>query len=111
MERVEGWERADKAWRAKTRKRLKAIWVVMSVIFFAMVLLFLSAQYAPPAMEVPSLNSTAAKITSLLRNHTGGEVSPASGVEAETSVCGNAPTLRAQRLDNPDEMLKLFDEL
>ncbi|KAF4636908.1 hypothetical protein G7Y89_g1193 [Cudoniella acicularis] len=45
-DRVEGWEKADAEWRDKTRKRLRTLWVIMSicaVIFIALALF----QYAP----------------------------------------------------------------
>ncbi|KAH8885229.1 hypothetical protein GQ53DRAFT_599018, partial [Thozetella sp. PMI_491] len=43
--RIEGWERADRHWQERTRRRLTAIWVVISVIAFLMLLLFIGAQY------------------------------------------------------------------
>lgn len=50
-ERIENWERADREWQEKTRKRLKAVWVVTSILAFILVLLFVSAQYAPEGLE------------------------------------------------------------
>ncbi|KAK0631827.1 hypothetical protein B0T14DRAFT_502533 [Immersiella caudata] len=52
-ERIENWERADKEWQERTRKRLKVVWVVTSVLAFIFLLLFLSAQYAPESLEQP----------------------------------------------------------
>jgi hypothetical protein len=52
-ERIENWERADKEWQERTRKRLKAVWVVTSILAFVFLLLFLSAQYAPESLEQP----------------------------------------------------------
>jgi hypothetical protein len=46
-ERVEGWERADREWQERTRKRLKVVWIITSTVALAMVLLFVGAQYAP----------------------------------------------------------------
>lgn len=43
--RIEGWERADRDWQEKTRKRLRTVWIVMSVIFAVLILLFVGAQY------------------------------------------------------------------
>ncbi|KAK4451735.1 hypothetical protein QBC34DRAFT_52279 [Podospora aff. communis PSN243] len=52
-ERIENWERADKEWQERTRKRLKVVWVVTSILAFVFLLLFLSAQYAPESLEQP----------------------------------------------------------
>ncbi|KXH57706.1 hypothetical protein CSAL01_07085 [Colletotrichum salicis] len=43
--RIEGWERADREWQEKTRKRLRAVWIVTSVVFAVLLLLFVGAQY------------------------------------------------------------------
>ncbi|KAL2165271.1 hypothetical protein VTH06DRAFT_568 [Thermothelomyces fergusii] len=45
--RIESWERADREWQEKTRKRLKAIWVVTSVVFLLVLSLFIGSQYVP----------------------------------------------------------------
>ena len=37
--RVERWERADRQWQERTRKRLKIIWSVMSVAVLVLVVL------------------------------------------------------------------------
>lgn len=38
-ERVERWERADKQWQEKTRKKLKIIWSLMSVLTLILIIL------------------------------------------------------------------------
>ncbi|OHW95505.1 hypothetical protein CSPAE12_05923 [Colletotrichum incanum] len=43
--RIEGWENADREWQEKTRKRLRTMWIVMSVVFAVLILLFVGAQY------------------------------------------------------------------
>lgn len=43
--RIEGWESADREWQEKTRKRLRTVWIVMSVVFAVLILLFVGAQY------------------------------------------------------------------
>lgn len=47
--RVEGWEKADLEWRQRTRKRLRNVWIIMSVVFATLVLLLVGAKYAPPS--------------------------------------------------------------
>lgn len=48
--RVESWERADKEWQERTRKRLKVVWIIMSVAALVLILLFIGAQYSPAAI-------------------------------------------------------------
>ncbi|XXG94598.1 rRNA-processing protein cgr1 [Hypoxylon texense] len=58
-ERIEGWERADMEWQERTRKRLKIIWIIMSVLIFSLVLLLIAAQYAPSSDEISALTDLA----------------------------------------------------
>lgn len=53
MDRIENWERADREWQERTRKRLKAVWVVTSIVLFCLLFLFLGAQYGygPEGLE------------------------------------------------------------
>lgn len=48
-EKIERWERADREWQERTRRRLKAIWVVTLVILLVVVVLLVAAQYVPAA--------------------------------------------------------------
>ncbi|KAK2004689.1 hypothetical protein LX36DRAFT_649754 [Colletotrichum falcatum] len=43
--RIEGWENADREWQEKTRKRLRTMWIVMSVVFAVLIVLFIGAHY------------------------------------------------------------------
>lgn len=47
-ERVELWERLNQESEDKTRRRLRAIWICMSVIVLTMVVLLLGAHYLSP---------------------------------------------------------------
>lgn len=47
--RVEGWESADREWQERTRKRLKTLWIIMSVVVFILMALYVSTQYTPDA--------------------------------------------------------------
>ncbi|KAI0135462.1 hypothetical protein F4814DRAFT_401269 [Daldinia grandis] len=51
-ERIEGWERADMEWQEKTRKRLKTIWIITSVVIFSLILILVVAQYAPSSENI-----------------------------------------------------------
>ncbi|KAI8966033.1 hypothetical protein F5Y11DRAFT_311207 [Daldinia sp. FL1419] len=54
-ERIEGWERADMEWQEKTRKRLKIIWIITSVVIFSLILILVVAQYAPSSENIPGV--------------------------------------------------------
>ncbi|KAK6221303.1 hypothetical protein LQW54_001401 [Pestalotiopsis sp. IQ-011] len=49
-ERVEGWERADREWQERTRRRLKTLWIITSVVALVVVLIVVWAQYASVEM-------------------------------------------------------------
>ncbi len=40
--RLSLWEHADKAWQERTRKRLKVVWIVTSILVLLVMLLFLA---------------------------------------------------------------------
>ncbi|EJT73333.1 hypothetical protein GGTG_10177 [Gaeumannomyces tritici R3-111a-1] len=40
-DRIEGWERADREWQERTRRRLKTIWVVTSVLVLVLLVFLL----------------------------------------------------------------------
>lgn len=115
-ERVEGWERADKGWQERTRKRLKIIWIIMSVIFFAMILLFLSAQYVAPVMEettgLESIPDAAAGL-----DGESGTVNISTATESSLGLEGLdeeqafIPPLKSRDRIMEDERLHMFDEL
>ncbi|TVY24594.1 hypothetical protein LHYA1_G006425 [Lachnellula hyalina] len=53
-ERVEGWERAEFAWQEKTRKRLRFLWIVMSVVA-VLVLALVVLRYTPAKTQGPGV--------------------------------------------------------
>ncbi|KAI0176229.1 hypothetical protein GGR52DRAFT_540082 [Hypoxylon sp. FL1284] len=112
-DRIEGWERADMEWQERTRKRLKIIWVIMSVIVFSLVLLFIGAQYAPSSDDISALAGLAMgkeggqpDLGGITGNRSETVASMMDGVrEAISSSRG--------RGDRPaeDNVLRAFDEL
>lgn len=50
-EKIERWERADREWQERTRRRLKTIWVFTSVLILVVVVLLIVAQYVPVGGE------------------------------------------------------------
>ncbi|KAK3943738.1 hypothetical protein QBC46DRAFT_376989 [Diplogelasinospora grovesii] len=103
-DRIESWERADREWQERTRKRLKAIWVVTSLVVFIILLLFvISAQYAPDGFG-------------------SGNHSEVAGSSSSSSSSSSNATIRDKLWLNrtepakassvlADEMLRVFDEL
>ncbi|KAK7952096.1 uncharacterized protein PG986_007824 [Apiospora aurea] len=53
--RVENWERADKDWQERTRKRLRIVWIITSIMLFVVIGAFFTAQYGP-SVDVPALS-------------------------------------------------------
>jgi len=112
--RIEGWERADREWQEKTRKRLKAIWVVTSVVFFLMLSAFIGSQYVPESLE-----STTTRIASDGLN----SIKGIAGVSPDRSGSGgdSEPRWKSWSLNNTEpipgvsapttDMLRAFDEL
>ena len=108
---VEGWERADKEWQEQTRRRLMVIWGITSAVIFALVLLYLGAQYrrsggVPPDLALGGGIDLGAGNASL----------NASGVVPGPEVEMEGPTLpalgRSEAEDAAaDEQLRMLDEL
>ncbi|KAK3694833.1 hypothetical protein B0T22DRAFT_453550 [Podospora appendiculata] len=44
-ERIEGWERADREWQERTRKRLRVVWLLTVVVLVFVVMLVVGAQW------------------------------------------------------------------
>ncbi|KAK6954466.1 hypothetical protein Daesc_004433 [Daldinia eschscholtzii] len=85
-ERIEGWERADLEWQEKTRKRLKIIWIITSVIIFSLILILVVAQYAPSSQDilgVPDLTSSSGQGQPGLSNLVGNQTMNAAAVADE----------------------------
>ncbi|KFH47984.1 hypothetical protein ACRE_011830 [Hapsidospora chrysogenum ATCC 11550] len=47
-ERVEGWERADREWQDRTRRRLKVVWSVMFAVAVAVIMACLTVDFSGP---------------------------------------------------------------
>ncbi len=109
--RTEGWERADREWQERTRKRLKIMWTVMSVVVFLLALLLIAAQYAPEASEGAAGH---------LANDTLGKLGNSTDRAGERSwdAVQNETTRLQSMLDrtggdaaSADDRLRVFDEL
>ncbi|KAI1128418.1 hypothetical protein F5Y10DRAFT_240658 [Nemania abortiva] len=107
-ERIEGWEKADKEWQERTRKRLKAIWIFISVVAFILTFFFLGAQYAPTSTGTDGLDVLAPKtqgepamMNNLVKNNSKSAAAMADEVREEL----------ARRRGHEQEVLRVFDEL
>jgi hypothetical protein len=113
-DRIERWERADREWQDRTRRRLKVIWVITSVIILCVVLLVLVAQYAPVATLEEATTRFANESLDRLRNHTKALKGAAWGPsESEERVPARTPnfTTGPAAFNREDMDLRIFDEL
>jgi len=107
-ERIEAWERADREWQERTRRRLKAIWVVTSVLLAVLLVLLVAAQYIPANAEVASRIANASGILG------GGQVDNDGDSHVPTAlqtVLGTSSNRTSRGPDAFDERLRVFDEL
>ncbi|KAK3394200.1 hypothetical protein B0H63DRAFT_39494 [Podospora didyma] len=124
--RIENWERADRDWQERTRRRLKAVWVVTSLVIFLVLLVLASAQYASESLE----DTTSRLANGSLQTIQDG-IGAGAGAGANTgtkSSTNNNNNLWKQRGEGPDkglasetdnaanssqkvDILRVFDEL
>ncbi|KAL7629397.1 hypothetical protein AAE478_000917 [Parahypoxylon ruwenzoriense] len=111
-ERIEGWERADREWQERTRKHLKTLWIIMSVLIFSLVILFVGVQYGPSSEDISTLANLASsnKVggpdgNGMARN---GNENVASMVNEVRGVL-NSSRREDETIDN--DVLRVLDEL
>ncbi|KAK1754975.1 hypothetical protein QBC47DRAFT_382339 [Echria macrotheca] len=110
-ERIENWERADREWQERTRRRLKAVWVVTSVILFLMLILYLAAQYAAQPLEETTVR-LANDTLKALRNVTGAKTLWPESTQPTTTIEGIlGRTGSAATSSSSTDVLRVFDEL
>ncbi|KAL7927684.1 hypothetical protein ACQKWADRAFT_10372 [Trichoderma austrokoningii] len=102
---VEGWERADRAWQEKTRKRLRITWAALSLVLCIVMLLFMIFNYSSQNTEL----DTEPAARGVWRNTT-------PELEMHHDARQSLPTSRSHdRWGAPpladDEPLRIFDEL
>ncbi|KAI0102883.1 hypothetical protein GGR51DRAFT_274110 [Nemania sp. FL0031] len=107
-ERIESWEKADKEWQERTRRRLKVTWIVISVVAFILTFFLLGAQYAPSSTGANELAELASGIPgepaimdNLVKNNSKSAATMADEVREEL----------ARRRGHEQEVLRVFDEL
>ncbi|KAK4154718.1 hypothetical protein C8A00DRAFT_14162 [Chaetomidium leptoderma] len=112
-ERIEGWGQADREWQEKTRKRLKAVWVVTSVVIFLVLSLFIgSRQYAPEGLEETTTRIASDGLNTL--RDVAGVKTDTLRSSRDTESQGHSRPLNSSTeppgVSSPD-MLRVFDEL
>ncbi|KAK8139736.1 hypothetical protein PG984_000859 [Apiospora sp. TS-2023a] len=122
--RVENWEKADRDWQERTRKRLRVVWIITSIMLFVVVGVFLAAQYGP-TMDVPALSEMVsdsipdAVSDFVSGNRQGGNVSVPGGIANTTRASDHLEDeVKAALNHTRDEgspaeeaVLRAFDEL
>lgn len=105
-QRVEKWERADREWQERTRRRLKIVWGVVLGIGLVLMVLYVGARaYAP---EIDEVVRELREDASLIKMRPDGGLSPDKGEN------GAVPALnfsRDGRAEAGDEALRTLDEL
>ncbi|KAL7950832.1 hypothetical protein V8C42DRAFT_340429 [Trichoderma barbatum] len=105
---IEGWERADRAWQEKTRKRLRITWAALSILVCIVGLLFMAFSYnfRGAAQDASGARGAWRDTTSEFKGqHQSVEhVFAANHDRPETARAWEAPLA-------DDEPLRIFDEL
>ncbi|KAI1500083.1 hypothetical protein F5X99DRAFT_387597 [Biscogniauxia marginata] len=110
-ERIEGWERADREWQERTRKRLKVLWLIISAMAFVMMLVFFGAQFSPSSADVsvvPRIGSGGREGNPPMNEMVGNQSKSAADVTDEVRE-----VLHQRRGDNQGEEKapRVFEEL
>jgi ABC-type Fe3+ transport system permease subunit len=107
---VEGWERADRAWQEKTRKRLRITWAALSLVLCLVALLFMIFNYSSQNVGLdpePAAQSVRRNTTPELKAHHNARQSLStskSNDRSEAKLAWEAPLA-------DEEPLRIFDEL
>ncbi|UKZ77418.1 hypothetical protein TrVFT333_005139 [Trichoderma virens FT-333] len=106
---IEGWERADRAWQEKTRKRLRITWAALSILVCIVGLLFMAFSYNSRGAAQDESGARG-----VWRNTTPEFKGQHQSVEQALVANNNARPETTRALETPladDEPLRIFDEL
>ncbi|TQV99866.1 hypothetical protein V2A60_005296 [Cordyceps javanica] len=108
-QRIEKWERADRQWQERTRRRLKIIWSVMSVVVLVLIVLMwtVSSSSDDPRTAADGPTDELGRSISILEplNASDSRQPPGpEGTEARSKILWKMPARDADRL-------RVFDEL
>ena len=103
--RVESWERADNEWQERTRKRLRSIWIFLSIGALVITVLSLGARYVHPDFDVLHMDTgrPLRAAESMMKSHF------EAGHAHSTSKVDQGDTRETP--EDEDEPLRVFDEL
>lgn len=112
-ERVDGWERAEGDWQDRTRKRLRVLWIVMSVI--AALMVALSVFHYTPARATGLDTLSGLNITEIVGSVPELETFRNGSWSLKKSAMDVVGNMSSCHLDEEvleeDPRLRLFDEL
>lgn len=113
---VEGWERADKEWQERTRRRLMVIWGITSAVISILVLLYYGAQYGGSGgLTLDGLPADGVSGGEAMGGMNGSLNASSSGIPVINVETGDGPFPDIGKPEpqagNSDERLRLFDEL
>ncbi|KUI66024.1 hypothetical protein VM1G_01581 [Cytospora mali] len=107
-QKVESWERADREWQERTRRRLKTIWGVVLGLALVLLLLYIGAMaYGPNVGEVAEELKEDAMVATM-KLESGGE-GPFAVQGVEQSIALDISSDRVAEVR--DEALRALDEL
>lgn len=112
-QRVEKWERADREWQERTRRRLKMMWGVLFGLGLVLLVLYWGARaYAPEIGEAVGELQQEALITKMKLENTATEVG-LSKAKSKTNDSIKLNFSRGGRAEHRagDEALRALDEL
>ncbi|KAI0125958.1 hypothetical protein BJ170DRAFT_455456 [Xylariales sp. AK1849] len=118
-ERVEGWERADREWQEKTRKRLKVVWIITSVLALLILLLFIGTQYVPVDVGTTKGSLVKGKLRDIMSSNSSGTPPSREELTKNNRISEHLnedvrAALNRTRGDGPmvdENILRAFDEL
>lgn len=108
--RIEGWEKADREWQERTRRRLKVIWIFISIVLFILLILFVGAQYALPSAGIDKLT----ELGPGMQEEKLAMIDNSAKNNSKSAVAAITDELRqelARRRGDEQEVLHVFDEL
>ncbi|KKP07560.1 hypothetical protein THAR02_00356 [Trichoderma harzianum] len=108
---IEGWERADRAWQEKTRKRLRLIWAALSVLVCIVGLLFMAFSYNSRGAVAQADDSGARGAWRNTTPEFKGQHQSVEQVLAANNHDDKPETTSTWETPLADEPLRIFDEL
>ncbi|KAL8387780.1 hypothetical protein RB595_009677 [Gaeumannomyces hyphopodioides] len=111
-ERIEGWERADREWQERTRRRLKTVWVVTSVLILVLLVFLLVVAGHDVPRQQPHMADKGESATSATEPSDRVRSAVASGhVPTARGVGGEGPAEAGEHGEDSAPAARLFKSL